>query len=92
MKTKKELECFLIMIELQEMTLPMCFPFRKLFIRKVLRIIRECISDMGGELIDPEELQQKIDAVFFPRILKERMTRWQVNWIVSIMNYLHYLK
>ena len=92
MKTKKELECFLTIIELQEMMIPMLFPFKKLFVRRVIRFIRNCISDMEGELINLGELQMKIDTEIFPQILKGNMTRWQTDWIVRVMNYLSYLE
>lgn len=92
MKTKKELECFLTIIELQEMMIPMLFPFKKLFVRRVIRFIRNCISDMEGELINLEELQMKIDTEIFPQILNGKLTRWQVNWLIGIMNCLSYLE
>lgn len=92
MKTKKELECFLTIIELQEMMIPMLFPFKKLFVRRVIRFIRNCISDMEGELINLGELQMKIDTEIFPQILNGKLTRWQVNWLIGIMNCLSYLE
>lgn len=92
MKTKKELERFLTILELQEMMIPMIFPFKKSFIRSVIRFIRKYIYDMGEEFINLEELQKKIDAEIYPLIVTGNLTRWQTGWIVRVMDYLSNLE
>lgn len=90
MKSKKKIEQFLIILELQEMTMPIFQPFKRKFVRSMIQFVRKYISEVEGELIDLDELQGKIDSIAFPWILKGKLTRWQVDWVTGVMNYFYY--
>ena len=67
MKSKREIEQFLTMLELQEIMIPFFCPFRKLFVRKWILFIRNHLFEIEGEMVNLRELQLAIHRVISPK-------------------------
>ncbi len=79
MKSKREIEQFLTMLELQEIMIPFFCPFRKLFVRKWILFIRNYLFEIEGEMVNLRELQLAIHRVISPKVQCGGLKNVEIN-------------
>ena len=89
MKSKREIEQFLTMLELQEIMIPFFCPFRKLFVRKWILFIRNYLFEIEGEMVNLRELQLAIHRVISPKVQCGGLKMWKLTWIMGVLDYFY---
>ena len=89
MKSKREIEQFLTMLELQEIMIPFFCPFRKLFVRKWILFIRNYLFEIEGEMVNLSELQLAIHRVISPKVQCGGLKMWKLTWIMGVLDYFY---
>lgn len=89
MKSKREIEQFLTILELQEIMIPFFCPFRKLFVKKWISFIRNYLFESEGEMVNLRELQLTINHVISPKVQYGGLKMWELTWIMGVLDYFY---
>lgn len=91
MKSEKKIERFLILLELQEMAIPVMYVSRKFFMRKIISTIRENLSGNPSNKVNVSILQRDISSYISSRVMEGKMKAWESEWATGVTKYLKYL-